>query len=157
MFPAGHDNSIAGEVYGFEIAAQWQPLSNLRLSAGYTFAQIDARPTLPNTLIPADFNTEGDLDIEGEPDHILNARSYLNLTPNLQLDSLFYLVSKNTTRNLPLYTRFDLRLGWRPNKNVDISLVGQNLFDPSHAESNELLERDSETQRSFYGKATFRF
>ncbi len=154
--PRTNDNAIEAEVFGFELAMQWQPLKNLRLSAGYSLAQIQARPTLPNTQ-PANSITEGDLDIVGEPDHILNARSYLNFTPNLQLDSLFYLVSKNTTRNIPQYTRFDLRLGWRPNKNFDISLVGQNLFDPSHAESNELLERDSETQRSFYGKATFRF
>lgn len=156
VFPETNDNSIEAEIFGFELAMQWQPLNNLRLSAGYSLAQIQVRPTLPNTL-PVDPQIEGDLDIEGEPDHIFNARSYLNLTPNLQLDSLFYLVSKNKTRNIPLYTRFDLRLGWKLNKNIDVSLVGQNLFDPRHPESNELIERDSETQRSFYGKATFRF
>ncbi len=157
VLPLTNDNAIEGEVYGFEIAAQWQPLSNLRLSTSYTFAQIDLRPTLPNTFIPASVNGEGDLDSEGEPDHIFNIRSYFNLNPKLQLDSLFYLVSKNSIRNVPLYTRFDLRLGWKPNKNTEISLVGQNLFDPKHPESTELLERNSETQRSFYAKGTLRF
>jgi iron complex outermembrane receptor protein len=157
VLPLTNDNAVAGEVFGFEVAMQWQPLSNLRLSTGYTFAQIDLRPTLANTFIPASVGGEGDLDSEGEPDHIFNARAYFNLTPKLQLDPLFYLVSKNTTRNVSLYTRFDLRLGWKPNKNTEISLVGQNLFDPKHPESTELLERNSETQRSFYGKLTFRF
>ncbi len=152
-----NDNAIEGEVYGVEIAAQWQPLKNLRLSLGYTFTQIDFRPILPNTFDPAAFGGEGDLESEGEPDHILNARSYLNLTPNLQLDTLFYLVSEHSVRRIPMYTRFDLRLGWKPNKNTELSFVGQNLFDPSHQEANELIERNSETQRSFYLKATFRF
>jgi len=44
-----------------------------------------------------------------------------------------------------MYTRFDTRLGWKPNDNFELSLVGQNLFDPSHPESNELLERATET------------
>ncbi len=158
IIPGSQDNTVEGEVYGFELAAQWQPRNNLRLSLGYTFAQIDLRPTLPNTFIPADFGvTEGDLESEGEPDHILNARSYLNLTPDLKLDSFFFLVSKHSTRGVPMYTRFDMRLGWEPNENFELSLVGQNLFDPSHPESNELLERATETQRSFYAKGTLRF
>ncbi len=156
--PATHDNVLEGEIYGFELAAQWAPRKNFRFSVGYTFSQIDLRPILPNTFIPATVNGEGDIESEGEPDHIFNARSYLNLPHNLQLDTLFFLVSKNTTiRPVPSYTRFDLRLGWKPNANTEISLVGQNLFDPSHPESRELIERSSETQRSYYAKGTLRF
>ncbi len=156
VLPETNDNSIEAKVFGAEFAAQWQPLKNLRLAVGYTLTKIEVRPVLANTL-PIFLGGEGDLEVEGEPQHILNARSYLNLTPSLQLDSLFYLVSKNTTRNIPLYTRFDLRLGWNPSANIDISLIGQNLFDPSHPESTELLERNSEVQRSFYAKGTLRF
>ncbi len=157
VLPAVNDNAIEGEVYGLELAMQWQPLTNLRLSLGYTFTQIDLRPTLPNTFIPASVNGEGDLDSEGEPDHIFSARSYYNITQNLQLDSLFYLVSEHSIRRIPLYTRFDIRLGWKPHDNLELSFVGQNLFDPSHPELNELVENNSETQRSFYTKAIFRF
>jgi iron complex outermembrane receptor protein len=158
LSPISHDNAIEAEIYGGELAVQWQLLKNLRLAAGYAIAKIDVRPTLPNTLIPAQFNGEGDLEAEGEPEHIFNARSYLNLPYNLQLDSLFFFVSRNTTnRPVPSYTRFDLRLGWKPSDNSEFSLVGQNLFDPSHPELKELIENSSETQRSFYGKATFRF
>jgi iron complex outermembrane receptor protein len=99
-----------------------------------------------------------------EPNHIFNIRSYLNLPYNLELDIFYYYVSSRSTptsqfvfQPIPEYGRLDVRLGWKPVKNVDLSFVAQNLFDPSHPELRELLEVDSETQRSFYLKATFKF
>jgi len=50
-----------------------------------------------------------------------------------------------------------VRLGWQPVKNVDLSFVAQNLLDESHPELNEVLEVSSETQRSYYLKATLKF
>jgi len=152
-----NDNSVEGEIYGVELSGQWQVLSNWRLSGSYTFVDIQLRP-FPNAPInPFVFNSEGELEPEGEPNHIFNIRSHLNLPNNLELDTFLYFVSRNKFRSIPSYSRLDLRLGWKPTKDLEFSIVGQNLLDGTHPELNELLEADSETQRSFYIKATMRF
>ena len=52
----------------------------------------------------------------------------------------------------------DVRLGWRPFENVEISLVGQNLQTSSHDEwGNEANLFASRVSRSFYGKVTIRW
>jgi len=152
-----NDNALKGEVFGFELAGQWQPFSVWRLGGSYSYSEIHLTPILPNVFDPRPFNSEGDIDAEDEPNHIFNLRSYLNLPYNLELDTFLYYVSRNSARGIPAYTRLDLRLGWIPTKNLEFSLVSQNLQDNAHPELNELLEASSETQRSFYFKATFKY
>jgi iron complex outermembrane receptor protein len=50
----------------------------------------------------------------------------------------------------------DVHLGWRPTKNLELSIVGQNLLDPQHPEFGTPATR-TEVQRSVYGKVTCRF
>ncbi len=150
-------NVLEGEVYGLEMSLQWKPLDNWKLSSSYTFSKVDLRPTDNSVVFPQAFNGEGDLDAEGEPKHLFHFRSYLNLPHNLEFDSSIYYVSRNSARNIPSYSRVDLRLGWKPIKKLDLSLIGQNIFDESHQELTELLEVGTETERSFYFKATFNF
>lgn len=152
-----NENALQGEIYGFEMSGEWQVSDNWKLSGSYTFSMADLNPI---TTLP--LNAEGgtvtpDNAVEGEPDNIFNIRSYLNLPYDLELDTMFYYVSKNVSRNIPSYSRLDLRLGWEPKKNVEFSLVGQNLLDETHPELAEGIERGSETERSFYVKGTFRF
>jgi iron complex outermembrane receptor protein len=129
-----NDNALEGEVYGVELSGQWQVLRNWRLSGSYTFSetQLHAFPGAP-------VDSSQGFEPEKEPNHIFTIRSYLNLP------------------HIPEYGRLDVRLGWQPMKNVDLSFAAQNLLDDSHPELNELLEVTSETQRSFYFKATLKF
>ncbi|MDH3256070.1 MAG: TonB-dependent receptor [Nitrospinota bacterium] len=157
IFPVFNDNSLEGEVYGAEVSGQWQVFRNWRLSGSYSFAEIQLRPLPGFSISPNAFNNDGDFEAEGEPKHIFNIRSYLNLPYNLELDTMYYYVSKNRSRSIPEYGRLDVRLGWQPTKNVDLSFVAQNLLDPSHPELNEFLEVESETQRSYYLKVTLNF
>jgi iron complex outermembrane receptor protein len=54
--------------------------------------------------------------------------------------------------------RLDLRLGWQPTKNLELSLVVQNALDNQHAEAGRTVGiGPTEIQRSFYGKLTWRF
>jgi iron complex outermembrane receptor protein len=50
-------------------------------------------------------------------------------------------------------------LAWRPIKNLELSLVGQNLIHAHHLEFNRsfINEAQSEVDRSVYGKVTWRF
>ena len=58
------------------------------------------------------------------------------------------------TPPVPAYTVFDVRVGWRPTDNVEISLVGRNLPDRHHLEfgpAGELI------RRAVYVTTTWRF
>ncbi len=155
-----NDNSLKGEVYGVELSGQWQVLPNWRLSGSYTFADIQLH-VFPGAPVDGSVGFEA----EKEPNHIFTIRSYLNLPHNLEFDTFFYYVSDRETSTppvgafmpIPEYGRLDVRLGWQPMKNVDLSLSAQNLLDDSHPELSELLEVSSETQRSYYLKATLKF
>ena len=147
-----NENALEGEIYGFELNAEWRPNKNWLLSAGYSFNQADLRK-----IVDIPVSSIGDFAIEGEPENIFNFRSYLELPHDLELDTMLYYVSKNFSSDVKAYTRLDLRLGWRPTPDLELSFVGQNLLDDQHEELNELLEFESETQRSFYSKATLRF
>ncbi len=157
LLDSTHDNSLEGEVYGFEVTSQWQPLPQLKLAGSYSYLGVDLQPTKINTFIPQNFSSEGDLDAEGEPNHVLSARAYINLPKNLEFDILYYFTSNNSARNVPSFHRLDLRLGWKPIKELELSLVGQNIADETHFELNELLERATQTERSYYFKATVNF
>ncbi len=147
-----NDNALKGEAYGAELSAEWQATKRLRLSGSYTFNKTDLREKIPEAFIG-----QGDFAAEEEPEHIVTVRSYLTLPHNLEFDTMLYYVGKNVARDVQNYLRLDLRLGWRPVKQVEISLVGQNLTDDQHSELNETDEANSETERSFYVKGTFRF
>jgi iron complex outermembrane receptor protein len=154
-----NDNALEGDVYGGELSVEWKPFQNWRLSGSYSYMIADLKPKLP------DVSPNEDFAINGEPKHIFSVRSYLSLPHNLEFDTMLYYVSKSEletpstffVQDVPSYTRLDLRLGWKPQKNFELSLVGQNLLDGQHLEHNGSLEFESETERSFYAKATFRF
>jgi hypothetical protein len=58
----------------------------------------------------------------------------------------------------PSYLRLDTRLGWRIGEGLELSIVGQNLQSPAHAEYHDAFAvLHSLAQRSITGKVTFRF
>jgi iron complex outermembrane receptor protein len=58
------------------------------------------------------------------------------------------------------YFRLDLRVGWRPTKNIEVSVVGQNLLDNQHQEwgVDRIQTNDRNLiERSVFGKLVLRF
>jgi len=83
----------------------------------------------------------------------------MDLLPNLAFDSNLRFVDKLPNLQTPSYVEMDLRLGWRPRKNLELSLVGQNLLHDHHREFNRTFVDNppTEIERSFFGKITWRF
>jgi iron complex outermembrane receptor protein len=94
--------------------------------------------------------------IARDPNHQLFLRSQWDLSARWECDLSLRYVAPIHTQSLPGYTEADLRLGWRPAAEWEFSLLGQNLLHPHHAEFNTPGAR-RELQRSFYGKASWRF
>ena len=52
----------------------------------------------------------------------------------LQLDLTYRYVSALPGQMVPAYSTGDARFGWRFSRQLELSLVGQNLLQPSHSE-----------------------
>jgi iron complex outermembrane recepter protein len=144
LLPLLLDNTRDEDVIGMEAAAKW----NI-----FDFWKLDASVTLLNA-------SSDDID-DIEPDYQWQVRSYLNLPYDLELDLGVYYVDELRAQSIPDYTRFDLRLGWAPVSNIDVSLIVQNLQDSEHLEFKEgegaSLFQNTLVQRSIFGKLTFKF
>ena len=152
IWPNRQDNKLYGETYGVELSASYQAAKNWKLFAGYTFLQMQLHTRSSST-------STRDATIEGQsPHNQFHLRSYLDLDDNLELDCSLKYVDNLPTGNIQNYIRFDLRLGWHVTKNMELSLVGQNLFDNRHSEFGESQGQSvTEAERAFFAKLTYSF
>jgi iron complex outermembrane recepter protein len=74
----------------------------------------------------------------------------------VECDATLRYVGRIENQDVPAYTEFDLRLGWRPRPAWELSLVGQNLLHDRHAEFGAAVSR-REIERSFYGTIVWGF
>jgi iron complex outermembrane recepter protein len=143
------NNNRTVNSYGAEFSAEWQVMDGWRLRPAFTYLQ------LRHHLAPGN---ESD-DIGMDPAHQFSLRSLLNLSSTVELDTSFRFVDQLPGLHVAAYQALDLRLGWHPRNDVEISLVGQNLFDSRHAEfSPERIQTvPTEIPRGFFAKVTWRF
>lgn len=153
VVPYTIDNRIKGEVFGAELASGFQPTDWWRLRANFTAWSIQLHKKAGSN----DPILEGAED--DSPNYQVGVRSLMDLPCHLELDLGFRYVDALQNRDVPSYTACDARLSWRPHRNWEFSIVGQNLFDPQHKEfaPSYIQTQTTEVQRSFFGKITFRF
>jgi len=149
-FPAVFANGLEGETYGVELAATYQMTPWWRLRGGYTFLEkdIDLKPG------SRDLNQGRGEGNDAEQHFLL--RSSVDLPRHVEFDAAIRYVDTLTAPNVPSYIGIDLRLGWRPIRDLELAIVGQNLLDNQHPEFGAAATRQ-EIERSVYGKITWRF
>jgi iron complex outermembrane receptor protein len=148
IFPFQFDNKMKARVYGAELAADWRWLDWWRWRFSYSYLQINLTSKRgSNDTITAP-GTEG-----GSPHNQISLTSFVNLPGDLQLDGMFRYVDNLPGQNVGRYFNLDLRLGWHATKNVELSLVGQNLLQGHHAEWGG----GTEIQRGVYTKVAWRW
>jgi len=149
--PTVADNKMDGETYGVELMVDWRALDWWRLQGAYTYLQMQ----LHTDEDSGDIYT---LNLEGlSPHHQLSLRSSMDLPKELELDMWVRYVDNLPYQNVGSYFNLDLRLGWKPHKNLELSIVGQNLLDNHHPEllkSEGEMSLSSEVERSVYVKIT---
>ncbi|MCK4294559.1 MAG: TonB-dependent receptor [Planctomycetes bacterium] len=146
-------NMMDGETYGFEAAATYQATKDWKLSAGYSFLQMQLHTNSAST-------STADGGIEGEsPHNQFSVRSYLDVTEDVELDLSLYYVDNLPSDNVPHYLRLDARLGWQINENTELRLVGRNLLDRLHPEFKDSRGASfaAEAERSFLVDVVHRF
>lgn len=137
-----------GETHGVETAATWEVTPRVKLSGSYTLF-VSALHIVGSSLV----TKEGTA-----PKQQFNARAYVDLSHDVQWDSMVYMVDSLPGLGVPGYARYDTRLGWAAMPGLNISLIGQNLFDDRHQEYTGFLYQGSEEiGRSVVAQAALRF
>jgi iron complex outermembrane receptor protein len=84
---------------------------------------------------PGSVNIEPPAEITGSsPAHQVTVQSLLDISKKLQLDLTFRYVSALPYQLVPAYSTADARIAWQLNGQIEFSLVGRNLLQPSHFE-----------------------
>lgn len=146
-------NGGTAHSYGAELAAQVEMTDDWRVYGSYTFFRLNADVDA-DAVVPAS-DAEG-----GDPRNQAFLMSSWDLSENVQCDLIGRYVDNVPSLNVPHYISMDLRIAWRPKKNLELSVVGQNLLDSHHPEYGSSIfvrEVATEVQRGVYGMVTWEY
>lgn len=157
IFPLFFENNLEGETRGLELTADYQVRDWWLVSGGYNFLKEDMR------VKPGKFDFNNALNETADPEHQVTLNSSMDLSQNFSLDLnmrwVDELIKNDAGRadEVPSYTELNLRLGWIPAENVELSIVGHNLLDSQHPEFGVTSPLRAEIERSLFGRIAFRF
>jgi iron complex outermembrane receptor protein len=150
--PAGAEfrNMAAGHTKGIELTATWQAAPKWRLSGGLVAQRFRLGP------VPGSADAAAATGLaNNDPGTYMMLRSSYDISSDKELDLTVRRVGKLPRPEVPAYTSMDLRLGWRVNPDLEVSLIGQNLLNESHPEFGASPGR-SEFERSLFLKFVWR-
>ena len=152
--PLAAGNESNARSYGFELSADWRPLNNLRFQAALSYLNLKTRK--PENVLGTDL-------VGSAPKRQGSLHMAWNPRPDTDVDVWLRRVGKlpevTYGIGIPAYTELDLRLAWRPAKNVEVALIGRNLLNDRHQEfASELLDvPEMQIERSLFGQVTWKF
>jgi iron complex outermembrane receptor protein len=149
VFPTYYANNGKGTTRGFEISSIWKISDRWKLTGNYSWFQ--ANLTTPSTKTPGEERQY--------PNHMMQIRSSHDLPHNLTFDVFASLSSRHEPLDavVPSHTRVDMRLGWKPSSNLDLSVGVQNLTSRQHQESQSPTDVVREVPRNVYIQGTWKF
>ena len=140
--------------YGVEIASVWQMLDWWRWDMNHSWFH-------NQYAYSADYVSTG---YAASPNHHSSLRGLINVTDNIDFDIWWRYNGKSVANtsfgslNIPAYFSLDLRSAWRPMRNLELSLTGQNLLQSQHLEYvSETMYIPTPVVRGVYGKVSFSF
>jgi iron complex outermembrane receptor protein len=145
-------NSIQGNTAGAEIAPDFQVTRWWQVRGSYSFLHLGFRDAPGLTDVGNLLGTyEG-----SSPRHAVVFQSRFNMPSRLELDASYRFLSALPAQKVGAYQTADLRLGWRAAERVEFSVVGQNLFQPSHEEFGGNPWANIGMKRGVYAKLVWR-
>lgn len=153
-------NSLHGRSYGFEASATWRVLDWWRLQPSYTMLKMNLYAS-PDGASPPDMRSVA--EVEGtSPQNQFSLRSSMDFPHGITFDAALRYVDNLPYFHIDSYFELDARLAWKVTKNLEVSLVGQNLLHDQHAEFgpsyiNTQAGQVTDIPRSFYARVTWSF
>lgn len=153
-------NGVRANTKGFELALDWHASKAWRIQPAYSTIRIHASADTADPIMASSVTEYNN----SAPRHQLALRSSLSLSDRGQFDFWLRHVSALPSGDpraagVPAYTTLDLRVAWRVQPGLELSLVGQNLLDRRHVEfiPDLLPSQTLQVQRSVYVKAKWQF
>ncbi len=140
-------NRASAESYGAELSAQWQVSDQLRLTGSYSFVRVQVHG--PSTL-----EAEG-----ATPRHQAQAHARWRFHKDWEFNGGLYYTDSVPAHAVGSHIRLDLGVTWRPRPNLEVSIWGQDLLDPSHPEAMDSFFGPGlhEVQRGVYAQVAIRY
>jgi iron complex outermembrane receptor protein len=150
LLPAQFANGLYGYTKGLEIAPEWRPKDFWRLRGSYSYLHMN----LGKSPHSEDVGTAGPT-AGSSPHHEATVQSAFDLK-KLQLDLTYRYVSALPGQMVPSYSTGDVRVAWKFNRQLEFSVAGRNLLQPSHYEYGGDPLGLVGIKRSVYAKLTWR-
>jgi iron complex outermembrane receptor protein len=141
-------NDREGHTKGFETWAAYRITDGWRLHGGFTRLETNLR------VKEGAIDLQPAINIASDPPYWWQLRSSHDFGKSIELDLMMRHYAEIENRSVPSYTALDLRLGWMPLRELELSLLLQNLLDPGHI---EWAPGTAEFERAAYLKASLRF
>jgi iron complex outermembrane recepter protein len=152
LLPAEFGNGLKATSSGGEIAGEYRPKKIWRLRATYSFLELHVEPVPGSQDIGSAPGVQG-----SSPRNEALLETGFDLPKSVSLDIYARYFGRLPAFSIPGYWTGDATLGYNLTKQVRLTLVGQNLFQPRHSEFNYDPEGPLEIERSLFGKLTWRW
>ena len=151
VIPVVTANGTEGDSYGGEMALTWRPCD-----AWFATVSYSVRHTQLHSYLPDPIEFAG--DSLTSPRQTVALTSGVKLGREVELTGALRYLDNIPYYHVPAYVDLDLQLAWRPTRNLEVALVGQNLLHDQHAEYHaSLVNQTAEIPRGVYAKVTWRF
>jgi len=149
--PVTFGNGVKGNTYGAELAVTSQVTDWWQLKGGYTFLKKDLS-VKPGSRDSNKGSAESD-----DPENQLLVQSKITMPGGIELGTVIRYVDRLPKPSVPEYLGLDARIGWKVNKALELSIVGNDLLYDRHSEFIPSSPSPREIERSVYGKVTCYF
>lgn len=143
-------NALKGDTNGGEVAPDWKPAHWLELRGSYSYLHlyVHDKPGFTDRTNTASDNGSS-------PRHQIVIQPIFNLPGKIEFDVAYRYVSALPYQNVTAYKTTDARFGWHPSHSWELSIAGQNLLQPHHAEFGSNVDTIVGIKRDVYGKITW--
>jgi iron complex outermembrane receptor protein len=142
LISLGAVNGIMGSTNGGEISPEWKVTHWMDFKATYSYVSLNFEDKPTHTKTSQVSSYEG-----SSPHNEATAQILFRLPRRLEFDPTYRYVGALPALAVNAYQTADARLGWRFTKEFELSVTGQNLFQPRHAEFGPvLIERSASAQ-----------
>ena len=126
--PVNQFNNGEVDIYGGEFVLTVEPFDSWKLIGTYSYLTADT--DYPEATVAV---IGGNSD-ESFVENMANLRSLWTISRRFDLDTTVRYVDSLSEIEVDDYVAVDVRLGWHLSDAVELSLVGQNIFDSEHRE-----------------------
>jgi iron complex outermembrane recepter protein len=143
-------NALKGDTSGGEIAPDWKPSDWFEVKGSYSYLHlyVHDKPGFSDSS-----NTVSDNG--SSPHHQAMIQAHFNILGEFEFDPAYRYVSRLPAQNVAAYSTGDARLGWRTFDGWSMSVVGQNLFQPHHAEFGSDIDTIVGIKRDVFAEITW--